>query len=162
MQHLFKLSARLFGIFALGFIVGLRRFTLVVTIHGRSMQPSLNPGDRVLVLRHWPKRWLRHNHVVLLNMPQQSTAIKRIIGLAGDQISTSLDELAPATRDQQPWAYAVDGIRHWDIPFDSCFVCGDYRQVSIDSRSWGPIPLNQIIGVVVLKLTPSAQPRLQA
>jgi hypothetical protein len=48
----------------------------------------------------------------------------------------------------------VDEVGRWNwyIPPGHVFACGDNRQESTDSRIWGPIPTDQIIGIVFAKL----------
>ncbi len=45
----------------------------------------------------------------------------------------------------------------WQIPPGHIFVCGDNREKSIDSRTWGPLPQHNVRGVVLMKLSRSAQ-----
>ena len=40
---------------------------------------------------------------------------------------------------------------------DEYFVMGDNREVSLDSRTFGPVPLNSIIGEVLLRFYPFEQ-----
>lgn len=123
------------------------------------MSPALQHGDRVVVVCHWPKRWLRHNQIVLVERDADVVAeslppgvsvealglskelvVKRLIALPYETIVT------PASEEEEQ----SESIT-WHIPGDHGFVKGD-GVVSIDSVQWGPIPLASIKGVVVAKL----------
>jgi signal peptidase I len=147
-----------------GAIFLLRQSVCLVTVIGTSMTPRLAHGDRVLVFRWYPTRRLHQGHVVVLTTNKTHTAhnpehrfwyVKRIVALGSD---TFTQETAPyphmETNAPIHNAAHVDeaGRWHWHVPPGHVFVCGDNRQQSIDSRLWGPIPLQQIIGVVFAKL----------
>jgi signal peptidase I len=138
---------------------------IVVTVQQRSMLPALNPGDRVLVARHWPKRWLRKGQIVILwpshvstpypNDPTSGTPfIKRIVGISNDNVVTSIDEMHGALQPQYISLYNSEGKRSWHIPPEHVFVLGDHIPRGIDSLTWGPVPVQNISGVVLLKLAP--------
>ncbi|MGH7237299.1 MAG: signal peptidase I, partial [Candidatus Saccharimonadales bacterium] len=40
------------------------------------------------------------------------------------------------------------------VPPNQIFVCGDNRPNSLDSRIFGPVPVKNIIGKLVLRITP--------
>ena len=50
----------------------------------------------------------------------------------------------------------VDGVYFGPaaVPDDTVFVLGDNRGESVDSRSYGPVPLADIVGRVVVRLWP--------
>ena len=53
-------------IILIGFVL-LWTIMVVVRVEHDSMSPALRHGDRVVVWRHWPTRWLRHGHIVLVH-----------------------------------------------------------------------------------------------
>jgi signal peptidase I len=46
------------------------------------------------------------------------------------------------------------GISEWLVPSDQLFVMGDHRQVSEDSRVFGPVPVASVIGRAVVRYWP--------
>lgn len=145
----------------------IRRCLTVVTVENVSMSPALEHGDRVLVLRlKAAKWWLRKGLIVLLSPkyiasdspthPETVSYIKRIMGLDGETITTSLSD---GVKNEQLDDKKVDisqDSQIWHIPQRHLFVCGDNRSYSYDSRAWGPIPLQSVLGVVIMKLSRKA------
>lgn len=137
----------------------------VVTVEMGSMVPTLKPGDRVLVLRHWPAKWLRKGQIVIVSprsdqLPPQPAAnpfgvvpcIKRVVGLPGDTLITSLTELDEYHRVKLlPWHNAA-GRREWHVPPRHFFVRGDNPGGVYDSLLWGPLPYSSLLGVAIKRL----------
>ncbi len=147
------------GILLLIIMFLMRYVLLVVTVENRSMTPTLEAGDRVLMVRHWPTRWLRKGHIVLIDsgygMPTRpkyfTTAfyIKRIVALGGETLSTSHTNTADST---YPSEHNVGNEQdHWFIPAGYFFAQGDGPR-SIDSRQWGALPLQSVQAVALMKL----------
>ena len=139
-----------------------RTVLLVVTVENRSMLPTLAEGDRVLVARHWPTRRLRKGHIVLVWPWGRPTAgagpsrdhpyIKRLVGLPGETIVTSITELDQVNRAREAAAHDSQGRRVWHVPAGHCFVRGDHPIGGFDSLSWGPVPMRHVLGVVIKTL----------
>jgi signal peptidase I len=160
---LFLLSANL-GIFLLVIMFLMRSILLVVTVENRSMMPTLEAGDRVLMVRHWPTRWLRKGHIVLINpgygMPARPKCfatpfyIKRIVALGGERLSTFHQSITDGT---YPSEHNVGNEQdHWYIPAGYFFAQGDGPR-SVDSRQWGALPLQSVRAVALMKLPHKAR-----
>lgn len=126
----------------------------VVTVQGQSMAPTLLAGDRLLVCRCWPTRWLRRGHLVLIGPPEGGADaspwfIKRLVGLPGDTLVTSINEVPEHLRLSHLAWYDAQGHRAWEIPPGHIFVRGDNRDGSVDSTAWGPLPARQVQGIVM-------------
>ncbi|MGH7192185.1 MAG: S26 family signal peptidase, partial [Candidatus Saccharimonadales bacterium] len=52
------------------------------------------------------------------------------------------------------------GAGSWDIGKDQLFVSGDNRPDSLDSRDFGPINANQVIGKLILRVFPIGQSKV--
>jgi signal peptidase I len=140
----------------------IRTYLVVVTVENVSMSPTLENGDRVLAVSSWPSRWLRKGYIVLVwpsrtssNRPrlfEVTPYIKRIVALGGETFTASLNdstETKPPNQDRE-WDHHTQKV--WHIPQGYIFVRGDNRPSSLDSLSWGPIPVQSVLGVVLMKL----------
>jgi signal peptidase I len=128
---------------------------LLVTIDGRSMEPSLHDGDRVLVWRTSADR-IRRGEIVIVAEPRSIFAaaqggpgltVKRVAACAGDPVPemTRTDHLAPGF---------ADGCGR-TVPSGTVVLLGDNPAESIDSRHYGPVPSDLILGRVRRRLTSS-------
>jgi signal peptidase I len=111
------------------------------------MAPTFQPGDRLLVLRCWPRKRLRKGLVILLKPTPEllnSYALKRIAGLAGDVIDAV---------DTGTDAHAEGTWRCWrgTVPANHIYVVGDDPS-SLDSSGFGPLSMRFLDGVVISRL----------
>ncbi len=156
----------------------LRRCFVVYTVQQRSMHPTLHEGDRVLALQPWPYCWLRRNQIVIvtpgqvneinntsssdlnerlktnhnINNNNSEPCIKRVTGLPGDEVGAVISDLTKWKHKNLQVDYDPNGMPRWFVPLNCFFVQGD-SIYSTDSREWGPLPSDHLIGIVVLKLT---------
>jgi len=137
-----------------------RKTLVIVSVKNRSMAPTLQDGDRVLVLRYWPAKWLRKGQIVLVCWPYEPAGpralgvippIKRIAGLAGETISLPVTELYDVALDGEPIP-VVTADHTFYVPAKHLFVCSHNPQSNVDSRSWGPVPYQSVVGVVLMQL----------
>lgn len=137
----------------------------------RSMSPTFLPGDRILVNKRLMRDGLpKRGDVVVFRSPQSEkghTWIKRVMGLAGDQIVVKGRDIEvngkklerkqvptetvagfgkPVEGDVLDEASAKEAV--YTVPDQSIFVLGDNRDFSRDSRHIGPIRLDDVIGYV--------------
>lgn len=135
-----------------------------------SMAPTFRRGDRILVNKTlWRRQTIDRNDMVVFRPPDQRSRnyIKRIVGLPGDQIVINGDDVqvngrfleipvAPGTNNSPPPAAAEPSAAPSSpgekpavqtIPQGMCFVLGDNRANSRDSRAFGLVPLGDVIGV---------------
>jgi signal peptidase I len=124
------------------------------TIHQISMQPTLLEGDRVLINRlvyHFrdPER----GDVVVFDSPVQEDEdlVKRVVAVAGDSVAIKGGVLYVNGEPQQEPYLAespFDGVDMTEgvVPEGRVFVMGDNRNNSGDSRLFGPIDTESIIG----------------
>ncbi|MEO8970230.1 MAG: signal peptidase I [Ktedonobacteraceae bacterium] len=135
-------------------------------VDGVSMEPNLHNTERILVdkwsyLFHPPQR----GDIIVFVAPPDPSAdyVKRIIALPGDIITIrnttvivdgdTLNEtyIAPS-RQGNPFAYKQ--LSNIIVPSNDYFVLGDNRAQSSDSRDWGFVPRNNIVGRAVLVYWP--------
>ncbi|MBI4337582.1 MAG: signal peptidase I [Chloroflexi bacterium] len=132
-------------------------------VQGDSMEPTLTSGQYVLVSRL--DYWLgqpRRGDLVLVRDPVKSAAVyvKRLVALPGEHLRI---EEGQVFIDDRPLDEPYLAERRWGPPGDSgawtlgedeCFVMGDHRAPSRDSRAFGPVKRDHIIGRLWLRLWP--------
>jgi len=138
-------------------------------IEGHSMEPSLHDQELILVdkwtyLFHPPSRG---DVIVFIAPPQPSQDyIKRVIGIPGDVITIQnttvivdgvpLKETYVDPRNQGS-TFEDRHIVNMVVPPNDYFVLGDNRANSSDSRVWGFVPKQNIIGRAALVYWPLQQ-----
>jgi signal peptidase I len=145
------------------FVFILRKFLWVATVEGESMLPTLNPGDKLLVMKSLDVSKLYKSEIVIVEPPfnfsdkkvrtEQSKPllIKRIVGLPGDAVRSTVFVPVVTSNSEKVIDQVVEEARSWEVPDGFCFVQGDNLVGSSDSRSWGPIPLNNVRGIVIYR-----------
>lgn len=133
-----------FTIFLLVTLIGAVFFALnfhTVEVKGRSMFPTLKEGRRVLVSHAlWLVGQIKVGDIVVLREEDgKGYFIKRVLGLPGDQIEWAL---APRNYSMKDGKYVVPG--------NSLYVVGDNLPESEDSRRFGPVPMERLLGKVVV------------
>lgn len=121
-------------------------------VHGLSMEPSLHTDQRLVVEKisyrmHGPRR----GDIVVFNMPQQSTEllIKRVVGLPGETVEIHSGMVyVNGTPLSEPYLDQETRGRFGPmvIPPLHVFVLGDNRSFSNDSRAFGAVPIENILG----------------
>ena len=141
-------------------------------VEQRSMESTLLPEQYVLVDKLTP-RWATYERgdIVVFSPPEawaserRDPFIKRVIGLPGDHIEiedgivlvngAELDEpyLFMRRGKPEPTEPGADGDT-WVVPPGSLFVMGDHRSASADSREFGPIAVDTVLGRALLRYWP--------
>jgi signal peptidase I len=124
----------------------------------RSMEPTISLGDYIVAdLNYFKKNKLEREDLVLLQSPEDSgrILIKRIIALEGEKIEikgkqvylndAALLEGYKVHLDNKIYP-GRDNFGPVIVPSDHCFVLGDNRDRSLDSRYWNPLSLKNIRG----------------
>jgi signal peptidase I len=137
-------------------------------VKGNSMQPNFENGEYLLTNKityrfHPPKR----GDIVIFKAPpkQNYDYIKRVVGLPGEKISLKNGQffINDSLLDEGPYlpdnAYIQGGQflaegGEMVIPEKQYFVIGDNRAHSSDSREWGYISQEDIIGRAWLRYWP--------
>jgi signal peptidase I len=128
-------------------------------VYGQSMEPNLHPNQRLIVDKlsyrlHSPQR----DDIVVVDLPNmEEMLVKRIIALPGETVEVRGGTVhvngapipEPYAHDLTP--YDMAPLRLGPLAY---FVMGDNRGNSNDSRSFGPIRRDEIVGRVWLRYWP--------
>jgi signal peptidase I len=141
---------------AIGLIAALVvRATLLqaYSIPSGSMSPTLEAGDHILVtpvVAAFGSPAPRRGDVVVFRNPEVGGGffVKRVIGLPGEHLEIRGGSVRLDGRDlAERWAAEpTDGAVSEIVPAGHVFVMGDRRSDSIDSRAWGVLPAERIVG----------------
>jgi signal peptidase I len=133
-----------------------------VKVEGTSMMPGLEDQERIFVNK-FVYRWepIQRGDIIVFRYPRDTSKsyIKRVIGIAGDQIRIENGQVyvngEPLDEDYVPTDYA-DARSYGEIavPANSCFVLGDHRSMSNDSRDFGTVNERFIYGKAVFGYWP--------
>ncbi len=130
-----------------------RLFVQNYQVDGPSMTPTLLNGEYILVNKadyfiHGPQR----GDVIVFKFPKDTSKdfVKRVIGIPGDTVVTYTDGTVAVDGVTLNEPYVNDHINTiattWRLGPGQYFVMGDNRGDSYDSRDWGPVPSNDILG----------------
>ncbi|MCP5100673.1 MAG: signal peptidase I [Chloroflexi bacterium] len=152
----FLVSLLFISIFCVFIILYARKRFMLIVVSGGSMFPTMQEGDRLLVLRCHSSHPFKVGQIIMANPPypgkwREKLYIKQLVGLPRDKVTISFAELNPQIHIAVADYKDKEGNRTWYVPDGYCFVQGD-SYWSEDCRAWGPIPLNSLVGVVRLKL----------
>jgi signal peptidase I len=129
-------------------------------VEGQSMEPTLHNNERLIIEKvtyHFqaPQR----GDIVVLRRPQKQSdpLIKRVVGLPGEtveirdgRVRINGEALDETYLNQATWPNMSSKL----IPEGQIFVLGDNRGASNDSRAFGMIPIEDIIGKAWVRYWP--------
>jgi signal peptidase I len=148
-------------------------------VQGASMEPNFEDKQYLIVnelgykttsvsnlFTVKPFKELQRGDVVVFRYPKNPSVfyIKRIIGLPGEKIEIGSDKVK-IFNSENPNGFVLDEGKYLSASVmtageanltlgDEYFVMGDNREYSSDSRSWGPVPADDVMGKVVLRAWP--------
>lgn len=156
-------------------------------VFGPSMQSTLHEGDRLIVVKA-PRTWARiigkdyqptrgeiivfvKKDLLIGGDSGNKQLIKRVIALPGERVAIKdgiVTVFSPSRPEgfvpDQEAAYgsvikktSIDGA--WVVGANQLFVCGDNRDNSLDSRTFGPIDESDIVGTAKFRFLPTSQAR---
>lgn len=136
-------------------------------VSGASMEPNFHSGDYLLIDEiSYRFREPQRGEVIVFHYPNNESVyyIKRIIGLPGEEVEIKNGKIK-IYNSENPDGFILDEsyllgnigdskIEKTTISGGEYYVMGDNRNFSFDSRSWGALKENEIIGLVRLRLWP--------
>ena len=136
-----------------GLIVGSRVTSGGVRVSSSTMAPVAQPGSLVVYQRG--AGGVVRGDVVIVHVAG-GLLLRRVIGLPGDRV-TCCDAAGRVDVDGKALveSYLAPGVAPSQAPFavtlspSQVWVMADNRGIAVDSRSWGPLPMSDIVGRAV-------------
>ncbi|MFP7168765.1 signal peptidase I [Terribacillus sp. 7520-G] len=148
-------------------------------VEGESMEPTLQDGNFLMVNKFRNDAdSIRRFDVIVFHATEDEDYVKRVIGMPGDTLEVRNDRLF-VNGEYRPEHYLeaykddIDGRLTYDftledvtgqttVPDGMLFVMGDNRRDSLDSRAFGFIPIEQVVGKVDAQFWPMSATGLGA
>lgn len=142
-------------------------------VKGASMEPNFHDGNYLIVDEvSYRFRSPERGEVIVFKYPkdQKQYFIKRIVGLPGEKIEIK-DKKVSIFNSEHPTGMALEekyldkeeitkGNIVIQLKDSEYFVLGDNRLFSSDSRYWGALPKNMIIGKAWIRAWPIEQAKI--
>lgn len=134
-------------------------------VNGQSMEPNYAHGDYLIVDEvSYRFKDPARGEVIVFRYPANPSLrhIKRVIGLPGETLKIKRTGIEVVSDDRSinldETGYLVDTLFSDDMEIslgdDEFFVMGDNRSVSFDSRRWGALQRDYIVGRVLIRAFP--------
>jgi signal peptidase I len=152
-------------------LIGLLLVVFVVQrneVIGSSMEPTLHTGDELIVEKVSKLVGaIRYGNIVTIDAQDlpghvgEKNIIKRVVGLGGDTIEIREGKVfRNGTALVEPYVHGLatmEGNPAYSkvtLAANEIYVLGDNREVSLDSRRFGPVSRSRLIGRVILRFYP--------
>jgi signal peptidase I len=120
-------------------------------VQGPSMLNTMKTGDKVLINKFiYRLKNPERSEIIVFHTTSDKDLIKRVIGLPGDTIQVKQNKVY-INGKLSPEQYLASFVQTstfplTKVPSNHLFVMGDNRQDSFDSREFGTIPIDQVVG----------------
>lgn len=150
-------------------------------VEGASMEPNFQDGNYLIInelgykkteisqlnLKINPFKKFERGDVVVFHYPKDESKyfIKRVVGLPGERVKIGGGKVTIFNADNKD-GFVLDEGDYLDkgvvtskdgffsVLNDEYFVMGDNRPYSFDSRDWGPLKKDEIVGKVMIRAWP--------
>ncbi|HYE22274.1 MAG TPA: signal peptidase I [Verrucomicrobiae bacterium] len=147
-------------------------------VSGSSMEPNFSDGQYLIIDEiSYRFREPKRGEVIVLRFPDDHKQyfIKRVVGLPGEKIQIDNGRVTLFNKENpkgvvlvEPYlpnqgltfphnATLIGGKKTIQLDDDEYFTMGDNRLASSDSRDWGPLNRDEIIGKVFVRALPLAK-----
>jgi signal peptidase I len=149
-------------LFSLLLFLGINAVTARIRVDGMSMEPTLHTGEFVIVNKlAYRFGEPKIGDVIVFRFPRnpEQEYIKRIIGLPGDEVMIAGRQVkVNGLVLSEPYIAAPPRYEsYWKVPEGSLFVLGDNRNNSSDSHTWGPVPMENVVGRAIYVYWPPSE-----
>ena len=157
------------AIIALLFAFGVRTFIFQpFLVHGTSMEPNFHNGDYLIVDEiSYRFQDPQRGEVLVFRYPNDLSQryIKRVVGLPGETVEIQDGKITISGSSADSQTFTLDEAKYlagentegslkMKLGSNEYFVLGDNRMFSSDSRIWGSLPREDIVGRVFLRIFP--------
>lgn len=118
-------------------------------VYGISMEPTLYENDLVLV-KKWGKIY-KNDIIIFREVNEGIYLVKRLVGLPGDIIESNGKNIL--INGMETLNHQGEEFR-FNLLEDEYYLIGDNFMVSEDSRNFGPVKKDFIMGTVLLRVWP--------
>jgi len=141
---------------------------MFVKLVGHSMEPTIQDGQRAIALRRQYTQihrgdlvmavvtvpeWYVSDHPKSIDSTVEIHIDKRVVGLPGEQIRLAKGQIyINGKLLDEPYAIP-DGITYTNtitLGPNEYYIVGDNRPNSLDSRFFGPVTIDQIVGKLIV------------
>jgi signal peptidase I len=150
-------------------------------VEGASMEPSFHNGEYLLIGEQGykqvqlggftlkPSKELKRGFIAVFHPPRHESQyyIKRVIGLPGESIEIKNNhvviyngEFPQGSVLEEPYIARnaiMEDMPKLKLSSDQYFMMGDNRMFSFDSRSFGPVSKDELVGRVLLRAWPAGE-----
>ncbi len=139
-----------------GSVTGVLPFE-AVRVPSDSMEPTLRPGDHLL-LDHRERPVVAGDILVVRH--DGDLIVKRVVATGGQTVGLEDGVLVvDGVPHAEPYAdlFGQKGVYDGPhtVPAGQLWLLGDHRLTSVDSRSFGPVPVSDVTGRVTFVLFPA-------
>ena len=132
-----------------------------VQVQGVSMEKTFFNNDRLILTRLINN--FEKDDVIVISIQEEESfdIIKRVVAVAGDTVEI-IDGSLFVNGKKESNTYSLGNTYYKDdisvtIPKNHYFVLGDNREYSTDSRNFGTVEKEQIVGKIIMKILPINQ-----
>ena len=150
-EETINLLLRIVFLIIIGYLIFSQVF-LLARVKGNEMFPALKDGDLIVGFR-LQKDYIKNDVVTYMVNGQRK--VGRYVAQEGDVLnmddsgSLRINGTVQSGEIMYP-TFAKEGIEYpYQVPDDHIFILGDYRTQTIDSRDFGPIPMDDVEGKVI-------------